>query len=685
MEHRTIQLVHLSIGFLLASPIVYSAEFGGGTGTAADPYQVATAEQLISIGADPNMLDKHFMMVNDIDLDPNLSPTYAFDKPVIGNSTFGFSGVFDGNGFSIYHLTIIERDGATGHNLGFFDSVAGGEVKDLLLREIRVFSECRWCIVGGLCSANYGMILRCSVSGTIAGGDVAGGLAGWNLGSIEECSALCTISAEDSGGLIGINRGRVRNCYASGRVSGTRAGGLVSGVGGPLSNCYAACQVDDNSVSSGGLVGYEYLPADIVHCYFLALHDGGGPDNGFGTPLTSDQMKQTASFANWSFWGIGNDGFRVPWFMPEDDYPELAWLPLSDVPHVGGLSVEDACRVIEGADIKIGDIIYDYDHVVDYGCIATAHASGGVPPGSEVDIVVSLGPYDWFTGGGVGDQNDPYLILSPGQIECLAYQPELWTKYFRLATNLNMSWRVYDGPLIGGLTAKGTVFSGTLDGNGYVIKNLTIDVDSTGEGQCAMLGLFKEIGPTGIVKDLGLIDASIKGRRNQETTAGMLCAINGGHIRRCYSVGVLQAYGQLGGLVGSNTGLIEDCYSSGELEDMSLRDSHGLYGGFVASNTAGVIRTCYATCYVPSYYGAGLVAYNESGSIERCLWDVEVSGVEKSAGGKGVRTQELMDVQVLQSNGWGGNPNWTLDSGKDYPHLIWEGMPGSLIPEKPRR
>ena len=49
MEHRTIQLVHLSIGFLLASPIVYSAEFAGGTGTAADPYQIATAEQLMLI------------------------------------------------------------------------------------------------------------------------------------------------------------------------------------------------------------------------------------------------------------------------------------------------------------------------------------------------------------------------------------------------------------------------------------------------------------------------------------------------------------------------------------------------------------------------------------------------------------------------------------------------------------
>ena len=46
--------------------------FAGGTGEPNDPYQIATAEQLTSIGSDPNLLDKHFVLVADIDLDPNL-------------------------------------------------------------------------------------------------------------------------------------------------------------------------------------------------------------------------------------------------------------------------------------------------------------------------------------------------------------------------------------------------------------------------------------------------------------------------------------------------------------------------------------------------------------------------------------------------------------------------------------
>jgi len=42
--------------------------FSGGTGEPNDPYQIATAEQLISIGLDDSLLSKHFVLIQDIDL-----------------------------------------------------------------------------------------------------------------------------------------------------------------------------------------------------------------------------------------------------------------------------------------------------------------------------------------------------------------------------------------------------------------------------------------------------------------------------------------------------------------------------------------------------------------------------------------------------------------------------------------
>jgi hypothetical protein len=63
--------------------VSWGYSFAGGTGEPNDPYQVATAAQLISIGSDPNLLSKHFVLVADIDLDPNLPGGRVFDRVVI--------------------------------------------------------------------------------------------------------------------------------------------------------------------------------------------------------------------------------------------------------------------------------------------------------------------------------------------------------------------------------------------------------------------------------------------------------------------------------------------------------------------------------------------------------------------------------------------------------------------------
>jgi hypothetical protein len=88
------------------------AKYGGGSGTAQDPYQIATAADLILLGESPEDYDKHFILTADIDLDPNLPGRKVFDKAVIAPAKTkyfegtSFTGVFDGNGHTISHLTI---------------------------------------------------------------------------------------------------------------------------------------------------------------------------------------------------------------------------------------------------------------------------------------------------------------------------------------------------------------------------------------------------------------------------------------------------------------------------------------------------------------------------------------------------------------------------------------------------
>jgi hypothetical protein len=112
------------------------AKYSGGAGTADDPYQIATAADLILLGDSPGDYDKHFLLTADIDLDPNLPGRRVFDRAVIASDTYRmkndfqgtpFAGVLDGNRYAITHLTI-----EGGGSLGLFAPLAARvEVRNL--------------------------------------------------------------------------------------------------------------------------------------------------------------------------------------------------------------------------------------------------------------------------------------------------------------------------------------------------------------------------------------------------------------------------------------------------------------------------------------------------------------------------------------------------------------------------
>ena len=69
--------------FVFNMDAVAQRKYAGGTGEPNDPYQIATAADLIALGNEPNDYDKHFILTADIDLDPNLPGRKVFDKAVI--------------------------------------------------------------------------------------------------------------------------------------------------------------------------------------------------------------------------------------------------------------------------------------------------------------------------------------------------------------------------------------------------------------------------------------------------------------------------------------------------------------------------------------------------------------------------------------------------------------------------
>ena len=68
-------------------------QFAGGTGEPNDPFQIATSEQLIQIGWNQVLLGKHFILTEDIVLDPNQQHGNSIisSYPITRENFLGFS------------------------------------------------------------------------------------------------------------------------------------------------------------------------------------------------------------------------------------------------------------------------------------------------------------------------------------------------------------------------------------------------------------------------------------------------------------------------------------------------------------------------------------------------------------------------------------------------------------------
>jgi predicted outer membrane repeat protein len=282
------------------SPSGIHAKYGGGSGTAEDPYLIYTAEQMNTIGAEPNDWGKHFKLMADIDL-KNFGVS-SFN--LIGSDSQPFFGVFSGNGHSISNLTYavtgseVLTDDSIIANFGLFRTIndPNAMIRDLRLvnPDIGPASTCakRVWHVGALAgSLGSGTVSNCRVEGgQVQGESRTGGLTGLNRGTISDCYTTCRVQQAEQrslteanesldrceffGGLIGVNFGEIFNCHAVGEISGERKiGGLVGEDYGIISNSWSDSDVSGD-LDIGGLVGKNRYTSVLSDCYATGYVSG---------------------------------------------------------------------------------------------------------------------------------------------------------------------------------------------------------------------------------------------------------------------------------------------------------------------------------------------------------------------------------------------------------------------------
>ncbi|SDT91733.1 filamentous hemagglutinin family N-terminal domain-containing protein [Verrucomicrobium sp. GAS474] len=284
-----------------------------GSGTTGSPYQVADVYGLQGIGSSSAFLAANWKMANNIDASGTTSWNGGAGFNPIGNSTTGFSGLFEGDGHSITGLTV--------NNYGIANSGLFGVVTSMgTLENVAMLggSFGSYLNAGALVGINNGLIQNVYSTGTVnvsgTSNIQAGGIAGTNNGTIQQSYATGNISGGvggnvSVGGLVGWNTGTVQNSYATGNVVGTgnaSSGGLVGSSIGLVRTSYATGSVS-GYYAVGGLVGNTGIGSVIADSYWDTTTQGvSGIGNNVGTAtnivsLTSTQFLQQSNFSALDF------------------------------------------------------------------------------------------------------------------------------------------------------------------------------------------------------------------------------------------------------------------------------------------------------------------------------------------------------------------------------------------------
>jgi hypothetical protein len=722
----------ISAAILTAALCISSTVFAytNGDGSAGNPYQIANKADLLELAADIGNYDKYFILTADIDLagesftqaviapDTDNTEWYGYDGTV-------FSGVFDGNGKTISHLTITGLDQDYVGLFGYVDPA--GQIMNLGIMDANIQGR-NW--VAALAGENDGTITSCYVTGAVSGNDHAGGLVGENyFGTITSCYATDSVSGaiNNIGGLVGINWGPLTDCYSTGAVirgTGDDVGGLVGWNNGAVTSCFWDTQTSGLETNGGG---------------------GGG-----GTGKTTAEMKTLSTFtdAGWDFTGT--------WFMSYHDYPQLIWARYSG----GSGTIEDPYQIATKSNLlALAADTGNYDKCF----ILTADIELAGESFAQAVIAPDMDNEGWggfqgtkftgvFDGNGktisnliITTTDQDYTGLfgyvdfdSGGQIKNLG------------VVNANIQGREYVGGLVGyHYNTSGTIEScyatGAVSGNdnvgglvgfsdyGIIIScYATASVSGTGTNSVGGLmgqnfyGSMTACYATGSVDGIGTYIGGLTGLNYGSMTScyatgnvsgtdyvgGMAGWNDSESLTFCHATGSVTAYSYAGGLLGWNFGSLTSCFATG-----AVSGPGGLYGGLVGVQQAGSIHSCYATGNVSGAdnYIGGLIGENNQGQIQRCysigkptgntfvggfcgsvvtggsyddtgnFWDTQTSGTTASAMGTGKTTVQMKTLTTFTwvPASWdfinetmnGINDYWMmLRPGEDYPRLAWQAI-----------
>lgn len=179
-----------------------------------------------------------------------------------------------------------------------------------------------------------------------------------------------------------------------------------------------------------------------------------------------------------------------------------------------------------------------------------------------------------------------------------------------------------------------------------------------------------------MIESVGVADVNITGL----SPVGGLVGFNSfSTVSGCFSTGSVNGTSQVGGLVGWNyQSSVSISYGTASV------NGGGEVGGLIGMNSASSsVRLSYSAGGV-SGSGAnvgGFVGYNSGSTVNTCFWDIQISGIDTSAGGgTGDSTAAMKNPLTFSDSGW-SPVVWNMGDGinNGYPYLRWQNTTGTQL------
>lgn len=519
--------------------------------------------------------------------------------------------------------------------------------------------------VGGLVGGTWSesLISYSYATGRVSGSYGTGGLVGDNQGEITHSFATGEVLATSSntGGLVGVSSGKISYAYATGTVSGLQySGGLVGYLGSTatVTETYASGDVQGTSYV-GGFVGSS--AGSISNAY--ALGDAGGTSNvgGFAGELTgsvtgaysSGQVTGTSSVGG--FAGRTSAAVIKSSFFDKEASGQTLGIGSGTVGTGGSLTGLTTAEARTSAGYAGWDFSTVWYQARDMRPILRSEAAA-----ADADGVIAISNLHQLALMGA-DMSASYLLTSdldatPTDAEDEDYRTSgIWG----------------DGGWVP-IGKRDAAFTGSLDGDGHTISNLTIDYQVDNVGYTAhFVGLFGYLGSGSSIGDLTLADASISTNARIGSFGIAVGMSDGATITQVHSSGSVYGTVNVGGIVGNakNTTIeesssattvagsgqrvgglvgyldtgstIKQSYASGTVSSTGVGDAGGGVGGLVGVATSSSISQSYATGSATSDESSGvggLVGIADGATITQTYATGAVSASEDFGGLIGTRT-----------------------------------------------